>query len=297
MQPEITISIVNTNNRDITLNCLNSVFATHGELQLEIIVVNNACTDGSDEVIKRMYPQVKILENQTKLGFSTNNNMALQIAGGRYHMLLNDDTIVQENAFQKMVSFMDAHPEAGAVGANLLNSDLTPQLSYDYAPTPLYEGLRPFSERLRPLPPSHGKPLEVANVCGACMLVRASITEHVGLLDTQYDPLYSEEVDWCHRIKSAGWKIFHLPDAKVIHLNGATMNRFPVRRYEQIFEKKALFFRKHYGNKAVALFKISLFINNFIKAICWGLIRIFGKANADSEFLTHWNMARKALLL
>jgi GT2 family glycosyltransferase len=294
---DLSISIINTNNRDMTLQCLESVFSTQGDLRLEVIVVDNACTDGSSEAIKKAYPQVIILENERKLGFSTNNNLAFSSTKGCYLLLLNDDTIVQENAFQTMVAFMDAHPEVGVVGAKLLNPDLTFQPCYDYAPTPLYEGLRPFSERFKPLPLSHGSPLEVANVCGACMLVRASVTETVGFLDTQFDPIYSEEVDWCHRIIKAGWKIYHLPDAQVIHLGGATMNRLPVRRYEQIFEKKALFFRKHYGNKAVTTYKLALFINNFVKTLGWGVFRLLGRTGADGEFQTHWNMARRALYL
>jgi GT2 family glycosyltransferase len=297
MQPDITISIVNTNNRDMTIHCLESVFSTQGDLQIEVVVVNNACTDGSSDAIQKAYPQVKILENEKKLGFSTNNNLALNQACGRYLMLLNDDTIVQKNAFQTMVSFMDTHPEAGAIGANLLNPDLTFQFCFDYAPSPLYEGLRPFSERLRPLPQSHGRPLEVANVCGACMLVRSSVANRIGLLDTQFDPIYSEEVDWCHRITKAGWKIFHLPDARVIHIGSATMNKLSVRRYEQVFEKKALFFRKHYGLPSVLIYKLSLFANNFAKAGYWGILRLIGKSGADGEFQTHWNMARRALFL
>ena len=96
--------------------------------------------------------------------------------------------------------------------------------------------------------------------------------EKIGYLDTRFDPLYSEEVDWCYRIWKAGWKIFHLPDAKVIHLGGATMNRHPVKRYERIFEKKALFFRKHHGIVALTLYKVSLFGINLVKSIVWATL-------------------------
>lgn len=295
--PDITISIINTNNRDIVMQCLDSISQNIHGIDIELFVVNNACTDGSKEAISNTYRNVSILENEKILGFSTNNNLVFNLSKGRYLMLLNDDTIVQDNAFQIMVSFMDSHPEVGAVGANLLNPDLTLQPCYDYAPTPLYEGFRPLSEYLRPLPANHGKPLEVANVCGACMLVRASTADSIGYLDTQFDPLYSEEVDWCYRITKAGWKIYHLPDARVIHLGGVMMNRLSVHRYEQIFEKKALFFRKHHGNKAVAIYKLALLINNIVKACFWGLRRAMGKPGAVIEFQTHWNMARRALYL
>jgi GT2 family glycosyltransferase len=286
---------VNTNNREITVNCLESLYATSDGLLLETIVVNNACTDESTAAIHERFPQVKIIENQEMLGFSTNNNLALAQATGRYFMLLNDDTIILPGTFQMMLDYMNNNQEVGVVGANLFYPDGSPQKCYDHAPNPLYDGLQPLSEMLYPLPQANGRPLEVANVCGACMMVRADVALEVGGLDPQFDPLYSEEVDWCHRIQKAGWKIIHLPDAKIIHLAGITMNRNPVRRYERIFEKKTLFFRKHYGSGTVFLYKSLLFTSNFIKSLAWAVFYMTGKKGAKIEFQTHWNMVRKSL--
>jgi GT2 family glycosyltransferase len=297
MEPDISISIVNTNNREIVLQCLDSVFATADDLKLEVIVVNNACSDNSTQAIQQYFPVVKIIEHKEMLGFSTNNNLSFSKASGRYLMLLNDDTIVKPGAFQIIVEFLDRYPDVGVVGANLLNPDGTQQLCYDYTPNPIYDGFRPLSEFILPVPKSHGKPLEVANVCGACMVVRSSVAQKVGYLDTHFDPLYSEEVDWCYRIKQAGWKIYHLPSAEVIHLAGVTMNRVPVRRYERIFEKKALFFRKHYGKGAVAVYKFSLLSNNIVKVVVWTFLWGLRKMGARDEVKTHWNMVRRTLYL
>jgi hypothetical protein len=296
-QPDISISIVNTNNREVVLQCLASVFETSGDLDLEVIVVNNACTDGSTQAIATRYPQVRLIEHSQMLGFSTNNNLAFAQACGRYLMLLNDDTIVQPGAFQAMVAFMDSHPEAGVVGALLLNADGSFQKCYDHNPHPLYDGLQPLSEYLFPLPISHGQPLEVASVSGACMMIQAQVAKKIGYLDTRFDPLYSEEVDWCFRIWKAGWKIYHLPDARVVHLGGATMNRLPVKRYERIFEKKALFFRKHYGSGVVCLYKISLFSINLAKSFVWAALWLFRNENAKQELKIHWNMVMRSLFL
>ncbi len=243
------------------------------------------------------YPTVKIIEHEQMLGFSTNNNLAFSKSSGRFLMLLNDDTVVKQGAFQEIVKFLDDHTDVGAVGANLLNPDGSQQLCYDYTPHPIYDGFRPVSELILPVPKSHGRPLRVANVCGACMVVRASVAQQVGYLDTRFDPLYSEEVDWCYRINKAGWKIFHLPSAEVIHLGGATMNRIPIRRYERIFEKKALFFRKHYGKGAVIAYKLSIFSNNLLKTILWISLWGLKKDGAHDEVLIHWNMVRRALFL
>jgi GT2 family glycosyltransferase len=295
MRPEITISIVNTNNRDVALQCLRSIYATCSEMLLEIIIVNNACTDGSSEAIRNHYPDVKIIEHEEMLGFSTNNNLALSKAAGRYLMLLNDDTITLSGAFQAMLSFADSHPDVGVVGANLLNPDMTSQKCYDFSPNPFYDGLQPFSEWLVPMRKFVSKPLEVDIVNGACMLVRTSAAQKIGYLDTRFDPLYSEEVDWCFRFKKSGWKIYHLPNARVIHLCGATMNRTPIARYERIFEKKALFFRKHYGKWTVLTYKLCLFLANLLKSLVWTLLWIFRRKNAAEEIKLHWHMVLRAL--
>lgn len=297
MQPDISISIINTNNRQMVLDCLGSVFQTKGQLNLEIFVVCNACRDGSQEAIRKNFPDVKIIEHDEMLGFSTNNNLAFNQSTGRYLMLLNDDTIVLPGAFQEMVAFADDHPEAGVVGACLVGPDQAPQKSYDFSPNPFYDGLQPISELLIPLPGAHGKPLEVENVGGACMLVRASAAKKIGYLDTRFDPLYSEEVDWCFRFRKAGWKIFHLPQARVIHLGGATMSRIPVKRYERIFEKKALFFRKHYGKGVVAVYKVCLLLMNIIKSFAWTVMWALGRKSAGDEMKIHWHMVRRALFL
>lgn len=308
--PDLSIAIINTNNREIALQCLESVFRQQGELKLEVIVVDNACTDGSAAVIQTKFPQVRLVRNAQKLGFSSNNNLALtgdaqgrlsgEAAGGcraqgRYWMLLNDDTIVQPGAFQAMLAFMDANPQAGVVGAALLNQDGSPQACYDFTPHPLYEGLRPLSEYLFPPPRSRGQPLETGYVCGACLMVRASAVPQVGMLDTRFDPLYSEEVDWCYRFRQAGWKVYHLPQAQVIHLGDVSKRRASLSRYERIYAKKALFFRKNQGEVAAWLYKITLVSANLLKALGWGVLWALKRPGALNEFNIHWNIVRRGL--
>ncbi|OGO29107.1 MAG: hypothetical protein A2Z16_08255 [Chloroflexi bacterium RBG_16_54_18] len=294
-KPDISISIINTNNRVITQQCLKSIDDTMGDLQLEIIVVNNACKDESTAAIRHDFPQARILENEKMLGFSTNNNMALATASGRYLMILNDDTIVLPGALREMLSFMDSHPEAGVVGAALLNRDGSPQYCYDFVNYPLYDGLRPFSEYLFPHPKSKGIPMETGFVSGACLMVRASAVEKVGLLDTRFDPLYSEEVDWCLRFKLAGWKVYHLPQARIIHLGDVSSRRTSLERYERIYAQKTIFFRKHFGETGAWTYKGSLWIVNLIKATGWRIFEIFGKTGSHTEFKVHWNIVLKAL--
>ena len=296
-QPDLSISIINTDNRDQTLDCLRSVFTNTHRITLEVFVVDNASTDGSAEAIMAEFPQIKLIQNSERLGFSTNNNLALSLATGRHLMLLNDDTVVQEGAFDHMVAFMDDHPDAGAVGANLLNPDGTRQPACDYPPRPLYDALRPFSTWLRPLHCDISRPTEVGSVCGACMLVRREAADKVGLLDTDFDPLYSEEVEWCHRIRQAGWKIYHLPQAKVIHYGSQTMNRAPLHKLEKLYEKKALFFRKHYGPGAVWMFKVALLMASMIKMSAWTLAYPFRRHEAATKLAAHRHVMTRALFL
>lgn len=294
-QADISVSIINTNNREVALACLESVYAQAGELALQVIVVNNACRDGSEEAIGVRFPQVELIEQAVMRGFSTNNNLALGRASGRYWMLLNDDTLVQPGAFQALAAFLDGHPQAGVAGARLLNRDGSEQFCYDYTPHPLYEGLRPFSEVLRPPPKSKGEALEVGYVSGACLVVRAAAAQQVGLLDTRFDPLYSEEVDWCFRFGQAGWKVYHLPQARVIHLGEVAKRKGSLARFERIYAKKTVFFRKHCGEGGAWVYKISLWLANLVKAGLWLGGWIVRRPEAQQEFRIHWNIVQKAL--
>ena len=290
--PDLSISIINTNNREIALQCLESVFATRGELNLQVIVVNNACTDSSTEAIHRCFPQVEIIEQQQISGFSTNNNLVFSRANARYLLMLNDDTIVHQDALQKMVDFMDKHPEVGVLGPKLLNKDGSWQPSFGYKPHPIYEGLSPLLEYIHPRKYTE-RPLIVENVSGACMFVRSAVAQKIGYLDTQFDPIYSEEIDWCYRIVKAGFKICYLPDAAVTHLGGSTMNRVTMQRFIRIHEKKALFFRKHYSKFAVFTYKATLMVANFIKLLYWAALWGFNQNDSTEELEAHWKLIKR----
>lgn len=287
MIPDLSISIITTDNRDQAVECLRSVFASVRRISLEVFVVDNACSDGSAEVIPAEFSQVKLIRNRERLGFSTNNNQVLSLATGRYLMLLNDDTIVKGDAFDHMVAFMDQHPDAGAAGANLQNTDGSLQQACDYPPNPIYEALRPLSGWIRPFRYDASEPTEVGCVSGACMLVRRLTIEQVGLLDPSFDPLYSEDIDWCHRIRQAGWKVYHLPSATVVHHGSQTMGRAPLTRVEKLYMKKAFFFRKYYGNAGVRAFKAILLLSSIAKILGWMLIIPLRRQVAIGKMSTH----------
>lgn len=294
-QPDLTISIVSANNLDLLLPCLQSIVDTTHNSSLEIWVVDNASKDGTAAAVEAAFPEIKVIHNESRQGFSTNNNLVLDKALGRYAILLNDDTLVKDGALDQMIEFMDTHLEAGAVSCAQTNPDGSWQHAFGHFPHPFIEGLWPSANWSHRLVRRQEEPFEVDWVCGAAMLVRRQILEQVGILDIAFDPIYSEEVDWCYRIKQAGWKIFVLPHAQIIHYGGQTMNRVLPQKYELLLSHKALFFRKHRGNAAARLYKVILGFSTAVKVLFWtvrGLVQRRDSGSSAKRDL-HWYLLRR----
>jgi len=294
-QSDLTISLISAENMDLLLPCLHSVYETTHDTSLEVWVVDNASTDSTTVSVEAAFPEVKVIRNETRRGFSTNNNLVLAKGAGRYLMLLNDDTLILGSALDDMVAFMDAHPEAGAVSCAQINPDGSWQHAFGCFPHPFVEGLWPSANWSHWLMGRRGEPFEVDWVCGAAMMVRREVMEQVGVLDTAFDPIYSEEVDWCYRIKQAGWAIFLLPHAQIIHYGGQTMNRAIPRKYELLLSHKALFFRKHHGHIAAILYKTVLGVSTVVKLLWWavrGVMRSRGSGFNEKRDL-HWHVLRR----
>jgi GT2 family glycosyltransferase len=289
MQPDLTISIISADNLKLLLPCLASVFKKTDNLSLEVFVVDNASTDDTARAVQAAFPQVTVIRNETRQGFSTNNNLVLDRGLGRYLILLNDDTLILDNALGEIVAFMDVQPEVGAASCAQINPDGSWQHAFGRFPNPFIEGLWPSANWSHLLMRGREEPFEVGWVCGAAMLVRRQVIEQVGVLDTTFDPIYSEEVDWCYRIKQAGWSIFVLPGARIIHYGGQTMNRVMPHKYELLLSHKALFFRKHYGKGAAGIYKMILAISTMVKLLWWtarGLVHR-GDTNASEKRALH----------
>jgi len=295
MQPDLTVSIISADNLDLLLPCLRSVFESTHHVTLEVYVVDNASTDDSAVAAKAAFPQVKVIRNEVRQGFSTNNNMVLRQGRGRYLMLLNDDTLVLNSALDRMVKFMDAHPRAGAVGSFLLNLDRSFQPAFARFPHPVVEAVWPVMNWYHRLVRHVDQPFEVDSVHGAAMLARREVIEQVGVLDTAFDPIYSEEVDWCYRIKQAGWQIYALPQARIIHYGGQTMNRIMPRKYELLLSHKMLFFRKHAGGEAANVYRVTLGLSTAVKLVWWMLV---GLLQRDRQVIKekrqlHWYLLKR----
>lgn len=258
--PDVTISIVNTNNRDLLQTCLCSLYETT-RAQMQVIVVDNASTDGSAARVQREFPQVTLLENETRAGFAASHNRALQDGAGRYLLILNEDTKLLPRCLDTLIAFMDAHPDAGACGPRLWNGDGSLQRTANRFPTLAFGVCEALAlNRLFPNNPvwrqntyaewDRATTRQVDAVSGAALLVRAAAISQVGLLDPQFF-IYHEEVDWCLRLRQRGWKTFYVADAQLIHYGGAsTAARAPEKFHQIYWDSFLYYYRKHFGAPA-----------------------------------------------
>jgi N-acetylglucosaminyl-diphospho-decaprenol L-rhamnosyltransferase len=276
---DVSIIVVNWNTRGLLADCLNSIKQTAGDLGIEIIVVDNASTDGSQEMVRQSFPQVRLIKNIENVGFARANNQAIEASQGRYVLLFNSDALAQPGALRAMVAYADGYPDIGIVGAQLLNGDGSFQASYTRFPT-LWREFLILSGLGRllfgPWYPSHGPDQSRAvtdadYVEGACMLARREAVEQVGGLDEGYF-MYAEEVDWCFGMRRAGWRVVYLPQARIIHLGGGSSSKGSARREAMLYRGRVRFFRKNYGDCQAAVLKGMMYILTAIKSV-WHRLR------------------------
>lgn len=268
---DVSIVIVNWNTRDILRNCLRSIYEQAGEVNFEVVVIDNGSTDGSVQMVKNDFQQVILIENSRNRGFAAANNQGMKISRGRYVLLLNSDTLVLEQAVAKMVYFADKHPEAAVFGCRILNPDRTLQRTCFMFPsiinlllssTYLYK-LFPrnrFFGRERMTWWDRQDMKEVDVVTGCFMLVRRKAIEQVGMMDEQFF-MYGEETDWCYQFHKAGWKVMFTPEAEIIHLGGVSSGQVKLEMLLQLWGSILLFFKKNEGRPAhtAACFLVAVF--------------------------------------
>ena len=266
---DLSVVIVNWNVRDLLHRCLHSIFANlplanlH-TCRLEIIVVDNGSTDGSPQMVREAFPQVRLIANPDNRGFPAANNQGIEVSRGRYVLLLNPDTEVVGDALATMVAFADAHPDVGVVGPQLLNPDGSVQSSRRRFPTlatAFFEStwLQPYAprrllERYYVLDRSDDEVQEVDWVTGAALMARREAIEQVGPLDEGFF-MYSEELDWCRRFKEAGWRVVYLPTAQIVHHVGKSSEQVLPARHIHFQTSKVRYFRKYHGPVAAELLR------------------------------------------
>lgn len=277
--PLVSVIIVSYNTCDITLRCLRELYAAL-VCPVEVIVVDNASTDGSPQGIVRDFPAVRLIRNDRNIGFSSANNQGMRTARGAYFLLLNSDAFVLPGAVETMAAFLEKHPEAGVAGPRLLNADGTLQRSCHRFPTPLRAWIDNLCvSRLLPNHPTiggygrwnHDRERYVDFVSGACMMVRRATYEHIGGFDEMFF-MYAEETDWQRRMHTRGWLVGFTPDAKVVHLGGASGAAVGIRR--RVFESLDHYQYKHHGLSGLLSLRLAMVVGNAIRAAIWTAVLI-----------------------
>ncbi len=253
---KLSIIIVNYNVRDFLHHAIVSLRRALKGIRSEIVVVDNASDDGSVEMIRQHFPQIQLIVNKTNVGFARANNQALRRARGRYILLLNPDTIVQEDTLRVMLTFFDENRDVGLAGCKILNPDGTFQLACRRSfPTPWVAFTRliglsklfPKSRMFGRYNLTHLNPdetYEIDAVSGSFMMFRRSVYERVGGLDEEFF-MYGEDIDWCYRIQQAGWKIFYVHSTQIIHYKGESTRRSSIDEIRMFYDAMHLFVRKH----------------------------------------------------
>jgi len=253
---ELSVVIVSWNTKDLLRRCLDTLKKELGGIDAEVFVIDNHSADCSADMVAKEHPWVQLIANDANLGFAKANNQAMKIAQGSYILLLNPDTEVQPGSIQTLLKFLPERRQAGIVAPQLLNSDGSIQRSCRAFPTflnmlyelvglsKLFPNVQTF-RKYKMLDWNHDDERQVDQPEGACLLLRRTVIEEVGMLDEGFFMLF-EEVDWCYRIKKAGWQIWFTPKAKVIHHYGQSIKQVKVPMILSSHRGLYRFWHKHY---------------------------------------------------
>ena len=256
---DLSIIIVNYNVKEFLQNLIYSIYKAGGKINYEIIIVDNASDDGSVEFLREKFPDIKLIINEKNLGFSKANNICLSIAKGKYILLLNPDTIVQEDTFEKMIKFFEQTPDAGMAGCKILNPDGTLQLACRRSfPGPwtsfckvtglsnLFPGSKLFA-RYNLTYLDENQTYEVDAISGSFMMLKREAYEKVGKLDEQFF-MYGEDLDWCYRVQKEGYKVYYVHDTQIIHYKGESTKRSSIDETKIFYNAMHLFVKKHFAS-------------------------------------------------
>jgi N-acetylglucosaminyl-diphospho-decaprenol L-rhamnosyltransferase len=279
--PDLSIIIVSWNVRELLRACLQSLTTDdrRGTTEesssivrlpssIEIIVIDNASSDGSADMVAAEFPQLRLIANAENRGFTGGNNQGIAVAQGRYVFFLNPDTVVTDGALSTMVSYMEEHCDVGVVGPELHYGDGSLQSSRRRFPTfssALFESTppawhwpdNPWARRYRMEDHQAFEGEEVDWLVGAALLTRRAVLDQVGGFDEGYF-MYSEELDWCRRVKAAGWRAVYLPSARIVHYEGRSSEQVVATRHIRFQTSKVRYFRKFHGRLAAGALRAFL---------------------------------------
>jgi N-acetylglucosaminyl-diphospho-decaprenol L-rhamnosyltransferase len=303
---DLSIIIVSWNVADLLAECLDSIFNAPTQLQIEVIVVDSASSDHTVPMVRERYPQVRLLPQNSNLGYTRCNNIGLKSATGRHLLLLNPDTVILDDALDKMVAYLDEHADTGIVGPHTLNTDGTTQSTKRRFPT-LAVGIFESTWLQRFAPKSvldtfyavdvpDTQTADVDWVQGSALMARRTVYEQIGGLDEDY-VMFSEELDWCKRAKAAGWRVVYLGTAQIIHHGGKSTEQISARKHIYFQESRLHYFRKHHGWATAQLLRVIMLLNYVWQIGIEGAKGLLGhKRDLRRERIqTYWQVLRSGL--
>ena len=286
---KLSIVIVNYNVEYFLEQCLYSVRRALQGIEGEVFVVDNNSVDGSLKMLAQKFPEVKVIANKENVGFSRANNQAIRISTGEYVLLLNPDTVVEDDTFSKCLDFMDSHPDAGGLGVKMVDGkgNFLPE-SKRGLPTPaaaFYKmfglaKLFPHSKRFAHYYMGHlsnDETNECEILAGAYMLMRRETLDKVGLLDETFF-MYGEDIDLSYRITQGGYKNYYFPETRIIHYKGESTKKTSVNYVFVFYRAMEIFAKKHFGKKWASSFSFLINMAIYFKAFLALVSQFFHKA-------------------
>ena len=298
---DVTAIVVNWNTREILRDCLQSIYEQAGDIQFEIIVVDNASSDGSCEMVEKEFAAVKLIRNNANRGYAAAINQGIRAGQGRYFLFLNSDVIICDKAIEKTVRYADEHSDVAATSCQVFMRQGVPQPSFFRFPDVLnifletfglsriFRDNRFFGRELMiwlQRDKEREKERQVDVISGMFMLVRRKAVEDVGLMDESFFFLF-EETDLCYRLSKAGWKTMYWPGAKIIHMHGGkqSRNKAGVKIAIQHPKSMLIFFRKHHSYTEYLLVRTLLAVRGLLRCPVWGIQNLYRKLTGqDAQY-------------
>jgi len=283
---KLSIIIVNYNVRHFLEQCLHSVKKAIKNTEAEVFVVDNNSVDGSSKMVMEKFPEIHLIENDKNLGFSKANNQAIKKARGKYILLLNPDTVVEEDTFEKCLAFMDQHQEAGGLGVKMIDGKgnflpeskralPTPSVAFYkiFGLTRLFPKSKIFSKyHLGYLNKDEIHAIEI--LPGAFMMLRKAVTDEIGMLDESFF-MYGEDIDLSYRIIKAGYKNYYYPEATIIHYKGESTKKGSINYVMMFYKAMIIFANKHFSRKNAAVFSVLINLAIYFRAFIAIIHRVF----------------------
>jgi N-acetylglucosaminyl-diphospho-decaprenol L-rhamnosyltransferase len=268
--PDLSIIIVSWNVSGLLADCLESIKSNLGDLDAEVLVVDSGSTDGSPDMIRERFPWVTLLAQRENIGFTRGNNIALKIAQGRHLLLLNPDTLATGDALVQMVRYLDENPKVGIVGPRTHHPDGSTQSTrrrFPTVPLAFFESTwlqayapKSWLDRFYVRDAPDDAVVDVDWVQGSAMMVRHEVYQQIGGLDEGF-VMFSEELDWCKRVKDAGWRVVYLGTAEIVHHGGKSTEQVAARSHIHFQESKLRYFRKHHGSTAAHILRLFMLVS------------------------------------